>query len=56
MAPVPDKVTPEIYAQVCPNCNGRATVGLNPVRPCPTCGETDHPGIVFVPIRMKEST
>lgn len=54
MAPVPDKIVPEVYAQVCPNCNGRATVGLNPVRECPTCGSTDHPGVVFVPIRMNE--
>jgi len=50
-----DKVTPELYAQICPNCRGRGTVGLNPVRPCPTCGETDHKGVVFVPARTKES-
>lgn len=49
-----DKVTPELYAQICPNCNGRGTVGLNPVRSCPTCGNTDHKGIVYVPVRMKE--
>lgn len=50
-----DKIQPEVYAQICPNCNGRGTVGLNPVRPCPTCGHTDHKGIVYVPIRRKES-
>lgn len=45
------KVEPELYAQVCPNCNGRGTVGFDK-RPCPTCGQTDHPGIVYVPVRM----
>ncbi len=44
-------VAPKFYAQTCPNCNGRATVGYDR-RPCPTCGLTDHPGIVFVPIGM----
>ena len=50
-----DKIQPEYIAQICPNCNGRGTVGLNPVRPCPTCGSTDHKGVVYVPARMKES-
>lgn len=44
-------IEPELYAQVCPNCNGRSTVGYER-KPCPTCGMTDHPGIVYVPIRM----
>lgn len=48
------EIQPEYYAQVCPNCNGRSTVGYDK-RPCPTCGHTDHPGIVYVPIRRKES-
>jgi DnaJ-class molecular chaperone len=48
------EVTPELYAQICPNCNGRGTVGLNPVRPCPTCGDTDHRGVIYVPVRRKE--
>lgn len=43
------EVKPELYAQVCPNCNGRSTVGYDK-RPCPTCGNTDHPGIVYVPV------
>ena len=45
------EIEPDFYAQVCPNCNGRGHVGLNPVRPCPTCGHTDHKGIVYVPIK-----
>lgn len=45
------KVEPELYAQICPNCNGRGTVGFDR-HPCPTCGSTDHPGIVYVPVRM----
>lgn len=49
-----DQVTPEMYAQICPNCRGRGTVGLNPVRPCPSCAHTDHPGVVYLPVRMKE--
>lgn len=44
------KIEPEFYAQTCPNCNGRSTVGYQ-AKPCPTCGHTDHPGIVFVPVR-----
>ena len=44
---------PEMYAQTCPNCNGRGTVGYN-ARPCPTCGHTDHKGVIFVPVRMDE--
>lgn len=47
-------VEPEYIAQICPNCRGRGTVGLNPVRTCPTCGETDHKGVVFVPVRKNE--
>lgn len=43
--------SPEVYAQVCPNCNGRGTVGYA-MKPCPTCAGTDHVGIVYVPIRM----
>ncbi len=43
-----EKIKPRFYAQTCPNCNGRATVGYER-RPCPTCGDTDHPGIIFVP-------
>jgi DnaJ-class molecular chaperone len=50
----PNEAVPELYAQICPNCNGRGTVGLNPVRPCPTCGATDHKGIVYVPMRRNE--
>ena len=48
-----ENLTPEVYAQVCPNCNGRGTVGYDK-RPCPTCGSTNTPGIVLVPIRFKE--
>lgn len=43
------EIQPEFYAQVCPNCNGRGTVGYDK-KPCPTCGQTDHKGIVYVPI------
>ena len=43
------EIQPEFYAQTCPNCNGRATVGYDR-KPCPTCGKTDHPGIVYVPV------
>ena len=39
----------QYHAEICPNCNGRTTVGLNPIKPCPTCSHTDHPGIVYVP-------
>lgn len=46
-----ERVKPEVYAMVCPNCNGRSTVGYG-ARPCPTCGDTDHKGIVYVPVRM----
>ncbi len=49
-----EEVEPEVYHAICKNCNGRATVGNYPVRPCPTCANTDHPGIVFVPVRMNE--
>lgn len=49
-----NEIQPEVYAQICPNCRGRGTVGLNPVRPCPTCGDTDHKGIVYVPVRTNE--
>ena len=56
MGTVIDKITPEVYAQVCPNCNGRGTVGFNPVRPCPTCAPTTTPGIVYVPVRMNGGT
>ena len=45
------KIEPELYAQICPNCNGRSTVGFDK-HPCPTCGNTSHPGIVYVPVRM----
>ena len=45
------KVKPEVYAQTCPNCNGRGTVGYDR-RSCPTCGDTDTPGIVLVPIKL----
>jgi DnaJ-class molecular chaperone len=48
---IPKKIKPEVYAQICPNCNGRGTVGYD-AHPCPTCGKTNTPGIVFVPIRM----
>ena len=44
------EIEPDFYAQVCPNCNGRSTVGYDK-HPCPTCGHTDHPGIVYVPIK-----
>lgn len=52
---VVEKVEPRFYAQVCPNCNGRGHVSFER-RPCPTCGRTDHPGIVYVPVdgRMDE--
>jgi len=43
-----ETIKPKFYAQTCPNCNGRATVGYDK-RPCPTCGNTNHPGIIFVP-------
>ena len=43
------EIHPQFYAQVCPNCNGRGTVGYN-AKPCPTCGHTDHKGIVYVPV------
>jgi DnaJ-class molecular chaperone len=46
-----EKVTPEYYAQTCPNCQGRGTVGYER-RPCPTCGQSGHPGVIFVPVRM----
>ena len=46
-----DKVLPEVYAQVCPNCNGRGTVGYEK-RPCPTCGHTDTPGVIYVPVKL----
>ena len=49
-----ETIIPEVYAQICPNCRGRGTVGLNPVRPCPSCTHTDHPGVVYLPVRMKE--
>ena len=49
----PKEIEPEVYAQICPNCNGRGTVGYD-AHPCPTCGHTKTPGIVFVPIRMNE--
>lgn len=49
-----NNLQPEVYAQTCPNCNGRGTVGNSPVRPCPTCGDTDHPGIVYVPIKWRK--
>ena len=49
-----ETISPETYAQICPNCRGRGTVGLNPVRPCPSCAHTDHPGVVYLPVRMKE--
>ena len=41
---------PEVYAQRCPNCNGRGHVGYE-AKPCPTCGHTDHKGIVYVPMK-----
>jgi len=44
------EIEPQFYAQICPNCNGRSTVGYDR-RPCPTCGDTDHKGIVYVPIK-----
>lgn len=47
----PKELSPELYAQTCPNCNGRGTVSYA-AKPCPTCGNTDHVGIVFVPVRM----
>ncbi len=47
-----EKINPELYAQTCPNCNGRSTVGYDH-HPCPSCGNTNHPGVVFVPVKMK---
>jgi DnaJ-class molecular chaperone len=44
-----EKVKPKYYAQTCPNCNGRGTVGYA-AKPCPTCGNTNHRGVIFVPI------
>ena len=41
-------VKPRYYAQTCPNCNGRATVGYDR-HPCPTCGDSGTPGVIFVP-------
>lgn len=49
----PIRVKPKYVAQVCPNCNGRGTVGYNK-RPCPTCGHTNHKGIIFVPAEAVE--
>ena len=46
------EIEPELFAQVCPNCNGRGTVGYDR-KPCPTCGKTDHPGIVYVPVKKQ---
>lgn len=43
-----EKVKPLYYAQLCPNCNGRTTVGYDR-RPCPTCGDTGTPGVIIVP-------
>lgn len=45
----PIKVKPKYVAQVCPNCNGRGTVGYDK-RPCPTCGHTNHRGVIFIPV------
>jgi DnaJ-class molecular chaperone len=50
-----DKIKPEVYAQTCPNCNGRGTVG-HEKRPCPTCGKTETPGIVYVPVKINGGT
>ena len=50
-----ESITSRYYAQLCPNCNGRATVGYDR-RPCPTCGSTDHLGIIYVPTGMDERT
>lgn len=44
-----EKIKPKLYAQTCPNCNGRGTVGFEK-RPCPTCGHTSHRGVIFVPV------
>lgn len=46
-----ETIKPEVYAQICPNCNGRGTVGYN-AKPCPTCGHTNTPGIVYVPVKL----
>ena len=48
-----EEVEPEVYHAICKNCNGRSTVGYQ-ARPCPTCAHTDHPGIVFVPVKLKD--
>ena len=45
----PIKIKPKFVAQVCPNCNGRGTVGYDK-RPCPTCGDTDHRGVILIPV------
>ena len=51
MATKVEKIKPEVYAQVCPNCNGRGHVGFDK-HPCPTCGNTETPGIVYVPVKL----
>ena len=44
-----EKIKPKFYAQTCPNCNGRGHVGFDK-HSCPTCGKTNTPGVVFVPV------
>ena len=51
MATQVDKIKPEVYAQTCPNCNGRGHVGFDK-HPCPSCGHTNAPGIIYVPIKL----
>ena len=50
-----EPVKPKYYAQTCPNCNGRSTVGYDR-RPCPTCADTQYPGVIFVPVGMDGGT
>lgn len=42
------RTRPAVVPVVCPNCNGRGTVGYA-AKACPTCGHTATRGIVFVP-------
>jgi len=51
------KVKPQFVAQICPNCNGRGTVGFDK-HPCPTCGNSQYKGVILIPVdgRMEERT
>lgn len=47
------KVKPKFAALICPNCNGRATVGYA-AKPCPTCAHTATPGTILVPAELSD--